>query len=66
MTNDGTEASARQVGNCRTQESRWGLVLTKEHKDSPRRIDRAVAKVLARAAIFGTAAKSVNRAVQVF
>ena len=53
MTNDGTEASARHIGNARARETRWGIVIEKEHKDSPRRIDRAVAKVLAREAILG-------------
>lgn len=64
MTNDGTEASARHIGNARIKETRWGLVITKEHKDSPRRIDRAVAKVLARAAILGPAAKPVDRTIR--
>lgn len=64
MSNDGTEASARHIGNCRVKETRWGLVITKEHKDSPRRIDRAVAKVLARAAILGPVEKPVDRTVR--
>lgn len=64
MTNDGSDASARHIGNCRVKETRWGLVIQKEHKDSPRRIDRAVAKVLARAAIFDTGPKKVDRTVR--
>lgn len=64
ITNDGSDASARHIGNCRVGETRWGLVITKEHRDSPRRIDRAVAKVLARAAILGVAPKTVDRTVR--
>lgn len=47
LTHDGDPVLARHVANARTKETRWGLVITKEHKDSPRRIDAAVAAVLA-------------------
>lgn len=61
MTNDGSDAVARHIGNARQKEVTQGVVITKEHKDSPRRIDRAVAAVLARAAIFGAPEKKVDR-----
>jgi phage terminase large subunit-like protein len=47
MTHDGDPVLARHIANARVKETRWGLVITKEHKDSPRRIDAAVAAVLA-------------------
>jgi hypothetical protein len=47
LTHDGDPVLARHIANARTKETRWGLVITKEHKDSPRRIDAAVAAVLA-------------------
>jgi phage terminase large subunit-like protein len=47
LTHDGDPVLTRHIANARTKETRWGLVITKEHKDSPRRIDAAVAAVLA-------------------
>ncbi len=47
LTHDGSVVLARHIANARTRETRWGLVITKEDKDSPRRIDAAVAAVLA-------------------
>ncbi len=47
LTHDGDPVLTRHIANSRTKETRWGLVITKEHKDSPRRIDAAVAAVLA-------------------
>lgn len=47
LTHDGDPVLARHIANARVKETRWGLVIQKEHKDSPRRIDSAVAAVLA-------------------
>ncbi len=47
LTHDGDPTLARHISNARTKETRWGLVIVKEHRDSPRRIDAAVAAVLA-------------------
>lgn len=47
VTHDGDPDLARHIANARAKETRWGQVITKEHKDSPRRIDGAVAAVLA-------------------
>lgn len=48
ITHDGNPALARHIANCRTKETRWGLVVRKESKDSPKRIDLAVAAIVAR------------------
>jgi phage terminase large subunit-like protein len=64
LTNDGSEAVARHIGNARTKETRWGFVITKEHKDSPRRIDRAVAAVLAHDGISAPPAPPVDRTLR--
>lgn len=61
LTHDGDPTLARHIANARTKETRWGLVITKEHKDSPRRIDAAVAATLAYHAI--SAPKPVDRRV---
>lgn len=47
ITHDGDPVLTRHIANARQKETRWGIVITKEHKDSPRRIDAAVAAVLA-------------------
>jgi phage terminase large subunit-like protein len=47
LTHDGDPVLTRHIGNARTRETHWGLVIAKEHKDSPRRIDAAIAAVLA-------------------
>jgi phage terminase large subunit-like protein len=53
LTHDGSSALARHVGNAVLKEDSRGGRLAKEHKDSRRRIDAAVAAVMAhdRAAI---------------
>ena len=63
LTSDGTDALARHVGNARSKETRWGIVITKEDKDSPRRIDRAVAAVLAHDGAFAAVAPAEDRRV---
>jgi phage terminase large subunit-like protein len=47
LTHDGSSALARHVANAILREDSRGARLAKEHKDSPRRIDAAVAAVMA-------------------
>jgi phage terminase large subunit-like protein len=47
LSHDGNVTLARNVGNANTRETRWGLSIRKDHKDSPRKIDAAVAAVIA-------------------
>jgi len=47
VSHDGNATLARHVANCRTRDTRYGRVITKDHKDSPRKIDLAVAAVIA-------------------
>lgn len=61
ITHDGDPVLARHIANARTKETRWGLVITKEHKDSPRRIDAAVAAVLAHFASTAPIERPVNK-----
>lgn len=61
LTHDGDPVLARHIANARTKETRWGLVITKENRDSPRRIDAAVAAVLAADGITAPAPKVVSR-----
>lgn len=61
LTHDGDPILARHISNARTKETRWGLVITKEHKDSPRRIDAAVAAVLAHDGISAPVTKPVSK-----
>lgn len=49
MTHDGDARLSRHLHNAVTKGSRYGTYITKEHKDSPRKIDLAVAAVMARA-----------------
>lgn len=63
LTHDGDPVLARHVANARTKETRWGLVITKEDKDSPRRIDAAVAAVLAHDGMTAPAEPAVDRTV---
>jgi phage terminase large subunit-like protein len=50
LTHDGNPALERALGNAVTRETRWGLSIVKDAKNSPRKIDPAVAAVLARLA----------------
>lgn len=63
ITHDGNPDVARHIANAHTKETRWGLVIVKEHRDSPRRIDRAVARILAREAALAPPPK-VDRTVR--
>jgi phage terminase large subunit-like protein len=47
LTHDGSSALARHVANAILKSDSRGARLAKEHKDSPRRIDAAVAAVMA-------------------
>jgi phage terminase large subunit-like protein len=47
LTHDGSSALARHIANAILREDSRGARLAKEHKDSPRRIDAAVAAVMA-------------------
>lgn len=47
MTHDAGAVLARHVANARTSPTRWGEHIKKDHKDSPNRIDAAMAAVIA-------------------
>jgi phage terminase large subunit-like protein len=47
FTHDGDGRLARHVANARTKATRYGLVLTKDYDNSPRKIDLAVCAVYA-------------------
>jgi phage terminase large subunit-like protein len=47
LTHDGHEALARHVGHCAAKETPYGTIVTKDAADSPRKIDAAVAAVVA-------------------
>jgi phage terminase large subunit-like protein len=47
LTHDGNPALTRHVGNARVRVTTAGRVITKDHKDSPLKIDAAVAAVYA-------------------
>ena len=48
LTHDGDPVLERNVLNAATRETRWGLSIMKDHKDSPRKIDAAVAAAATR------------------
>lgn len=47
LTHDGTSVLTRHILNARRRESRSGIQIMKEHPESPRKIDAAIAAVLA-------------------
>ena len=47
LTHDGSSVLTRHILNARRRESRSGIQIWKEHPDSPKKIDAAVAAVLA-------------------
>jgi phage terminase large subunit-like protein len=47
ISHTGDELLASAVGNCVAKETPWGTVVTKDHPDSPRKIDAAVACIIA-------------------
>ena len=50
LTFDGSPSLARALGNAVTRETRWGLSISKDARSSPRKIDPAIAAILARMA----------------
>lgn len=48
FTHDGDSRVARHIGNARNHPNRWGVSISKETKDSPRKIDAAVCVIGAR------------------
>jgi hypothetical protein len=61
MTHDGGSTLTRHVLNARRRVSRSGLQIAKDHPDSPRKIDAAVAAVLAFQARLDAIAAGVGR-----
>lgn len=47
MTHDGHPVLTRHIENCRRRDTEHGTRVVKEHKDSPRRIDAAIAAIQA-------------------
>lgn len=60
LTHDGSYALTRHVLNARRRPSRSGLLIAKEHPDSPRKIDAAVAATLAYGARMQALARGVG------
>jgi hypothetical protein len=66
VTHDGSYALTRHVLNARRRPSRSGLQIAKEHPESPRKIDAAVAAVLAWQARLAAIAAGVGMADPAF
>ena len=47
LTHDGSAVLARHLGHCRTKSTPYGELVTKDAADSPRKIDCAVAAIVA-------------------
>ena len=47
LTHDGHPALARAIANATMRETRWGVGIKKDHPGSPRKIDAAIAAILA-------------------
>ncbi|WP_394436290.1 terminase [Streptomyces sp. SGAir0957] len=61
LSHDGSSVLMRHILNARRRESRSGIQIMKEHPDSPRKIDAAVAAVLAWQARVDAMAKGLGR-----
>ena len=61
LTHDGTSVLTRHILNARRRESRSGIQIMKEHPDSPKKIDAAIAAVLAWQARVDAMAKGLGR-----
>jgi hypothetical protein len=48
VTHDGDSRLARHVANCQKDENKWGVSVSKESRESPRKIDAAVCAIGAR------------------
>lgn len=66
MTHDGSYALTRHILNARRRPTRSGLTIAKEHPDSPKKIDAAVAAVLAWTARLDALAAGVSEAEGAF
>lgn len=66
MTHDGSSELTRHVLNARRRISRSGLQIGKENPDSPRKIDAAIAAVLAWQARLDAVAAGVGKADETF
>jgi phage terminase large subunit-like protein len=60
ITHDGHEVLARHVGHCVAKETAYGTVVSKDGADSPRKIDAAVAAIVAHDRAAWHAANSVT------
>jgi phage terminase large subunit-like protein len=47
LTHDGSPVLAAHIGHCAAKDTPHGTIVTKAHPDSPRKIDAAVAAVVA-------------------
>ncbi|WP_330172958.1 terminase [Streptomyces sp. NBC_01498] len=61
LTHDGSSVMTRHILNARRRESRSGLQIMKEHPDSPKKIDVAIAAVLAWQARVDAMAKGLGK-----
>lgn len=61
LSHDGSSVLTRHILNARRRESRSGIQIMKEHPDSPRKIDAAIAAVLAWQARVDAMAKGLGR-----
>jgi phage terminase large subunit-like protein len=61
LSHDGSSVLMRHVLNARRRESRSGIQIMKEHPDSPRKIDAAIAAVLAWQCRVDAMAKGLGR-----
>jgi hypothetical protein len=65
LTHDGSYALTRHMLNARRRPTRAGMTIDKEHRDSPRKIDLAIAATLAWDARLAAVAAGVGRQLQV-
>lgn len=61
LSHDGSSVLTRHILNARRRESRSGIQIMKEHPDSPKKIDAAIAAVLAWQARVDAMAKGLGR-----
>jgi phage terminase large subunit-like protein len=64
LTHDGSSVLTRHVLNARRRESRSGIQIAKEHPESPRKIDAAIAAVLAWQCRVDAVAKGLGKTKQ--
>lgn len=61
LTHDGSPALSRAIANAHTRETRWGVSIRKDHAASPRKIDAAIAAILAHSQASGRAARKPSK-----